>query len=437
MIDEKQDSPIKGTVGDRPWGLTLAALGLDARTCQLTLTDEDDRRYRITFYRGVIVAASSPIPADTAVRVALTTKRITPAQANDLRQRIRTVPELDEITVIAKLLRWPDEQTEGLRNDVIARAAARTFAVDHGTYVLEERIGVVGIEGNVDVRAVVYLGVRMNLSNDRIAYDLRQLGAWFVLKPKTVVDLSGFGFGDVEGPILDALRGGTNLASLEAKHRDVVDPRTAQALLYALAACDAVVCCEPPSMAATVEVPIVPIRPTVSRVPTPREPTVSRVPTPREPTITELRGLRRTIAAETTPYGVPTVSPFDSTTTTNGVPIYKTTSESGFVDVRTTSVRPNQLAIHQIHELIAARTQLLDRGADHFTLLGLPPGASATEVRDAYVELARYLEPRQLQALGIRDEAYSARRLFAQICIAVTVLTDPSRRREYVATLPR
>ena len=447
------ESPIRGTISDRPWGITVAALGLDSFTGQLTLIDPDERRYVIAFYKGAVVAASSPLAVDSVVRVALTTKQITPAQGAELKARLAKSPEPDEIAVIGKLFDWKHEQTEKLRNDVIARAAARTFAIERGTYTLEDRIGSVGLEGNVDVRAIVYLGVRLNLSNERLAYDLRQLGQWFVLKPKTVVDLSGFGFGEEETPVLEALRGGTNLASLEAKHRDV-DPRTAQAVLYALAVCDAVVCCEPPAMTATVETPIVPSEPMVTRVPTPRQPLMSRVPTPREPTMTRVPTRRnpsttaRLVPRQRPPKQMTDTTPYpvlskdrEHTTSPHGVPVLQPTSpESGFVDMRTdmrTTMRPNQLTLQQVQQLIAARTQLLDHGADHFTLLGLPPGASPEEARAAYVELARYLEPKTLQQLGIRDESYTARRLFAQICIAVTVLTDPARRRDYVATLRR
>jgi hypothetical protein len=106
-----------------------------------------------------------------------------------------------------------------------------------------------------------------------------------------------------------------------------------------------------------------------------------------------------------------------------------------FQECRTTTLRPNPLAAHEVKALILSRSTLLDLGADHFTLLGLPPGATTEEVRAAYVELARYLEPKHLKSLGIRDDAFTARRLFAQICIAVTILTDPDRRAQYVATI--
>ena len=437
-------SPVKGTVTDRPWGVTLAALALDGRTGQLTLR-ADGRAYRIVFLRGAIVGATSPLAVDSPVRVALTSRLITAVESAELEPRLRARAnrpargngprDPDEIDLIAEAAGLAADHADRFRAAVLTRCAARTFAVDHGHYVLEDRIGEVGVEGDIDVRAVVYLGARLNLSDQRLAYDLRQFGSWFLLRPPAVTaprridDVSGFGFGDVEAPILEDLRLGTNLAAIEARHREI-DPRTAQAVIYALAACDAVVRCEPPAMASTEE-PAPATSPTISRIPTRRQPEVSRVPTPREPTVSRLLTRRPAISSQdaTSPWGVPTTSH------ASGVPvepIEHAANESGFVEARATTVRPNALTAGEVKALIAARYSLLEHGADYFALLGLPYGAAIADVHAAYVELARYLEPKRLALLGIADDACTARQLFAQICIAVTVLTDTTRRCDYM-----
>jgi hypothetical protein len=102
---------------------------------------------------------------------------------------------------------------------------------------------------------------------------------------------------------------------------------------------------------------------------------------------------------------------------------------------KTTTVRPNALAAHEVAALIEQRTALLDAGADHFTLLGVPVGAPVEDVHAAYVELSRNLRPKRLEELGVPDEGFQAQRLLAQIGIAFTVLTDRYRRSEYLASL--
>src|SRR6185503_3864329 len=95
----------------------------------------------------------------------------------------------------------------------------------------------------VDHRHVIYLGVRTNLSEQRLIDDLRQLGSFFVLKPEAVDEVPRFGFDASAEPALEALKVGTSLPELEASHREI-DPRTAQAIIYALVSCTA--CVIPP-----------------------------------------------------------------------------------------------------------------------------------------------------------------------------------------------
>jgi len=159
-----------------------------------------------------------------------------------------------------------------------------------------------------------------------------------------------------------------------------------------------------------------PREPTVSRIPTPNEPTISRVPTPNEPTLTRVPTLP--IRAK------PPVKP--------GPPAMPRTSTEQF-EQRTTSVRPSALAIRDLKALIASRLELLDRGADHFALLGVPTDAPIEAVRHAYLELARYLRPDKFAVLGMPELATDAHRLFAQLGTAFTTLTDPMKRGEYLA----
>jgi hypothetical protein len=226
----------RGQVTDRPWAITLAALGVRQCTGQLTL-HADARQYRIVFDHGAVIGATSPLASDSAARVALIHHMITPAQVADLTRRIAAAPARDEIEVIADAARLTLDQTLRLRRKVIEQRAARTFSVDEGKFVIDSKVEIPILSGfAVDVRRVIYLGARMNLSELRLGNELRQLGVRFTLRPDAIGELEHFGFTAAERPILDALRTGTTVAELEARHREI-DPRTIQAVIYALVTC--------------------------------------------------------------------------------------------------------------------------------------------------------------------------------------------------------
>src|SRR4030095_12160073 len=69
----------RGQVTDRPWGISLAALGARQCTGQLTLQAEG-KQYCIVFDQGGVVGAPSPLASDSAARVALIHHMIAPTQ---------------------------------------------------------------------------------------------------------------------------------------------------------------------------------------------------------------------------------------------------------------------------------------------------------------------------------------------------------------------
>src|SRR5690349_8245949 len=72
---------VRGQVSDRPWGLTLGALGLRGLTGRLVLPDDG---YVIAFREGAVVYASSKDPRDAAVRIAVTSSLIKAAHATEV-----------------------------------------------------------------------------------------------------------------------------------------------------------------------------------------------------------------------------------------------------------------------------------------------------------------------------------------------------------------
>lgn len=415
----------RGTVAQRPWAATLAAMGLGGRSGQLTLRGANGKQYRVAFSHGIVVGATSPIVADSVSRIALAHHMIGAAQAQQIARTLGKA-SADDVDKFAEATGLPAAQIQLLKRRVIVQRTARTFDVETGDYQVDDRVTIpvlLGVE--VDVRAAIYLGARKHQTQERLTSDLRQLGTRFVLRNDERGDLSRFDLGEAEQPVIDALREGTSIPELEASHRDL-DPRMVVAVLVSLAACDAIT-----QATLLTRVPT-PQDASVARAPTPREPTMTRVPTPREPTV----------SCVPVPIGEdPEITPARTSRPTRPPSVPRAVTYRAFTDpfleVQSTTQRPSPLSFAQVKRLIASRAALLGTDCDHFEFLGIPFDAPVAEVRAAYLEMARYLRPERLKELGIVDTSHDARSVFAQVVIAHTVLTDPARRAEYVETRKR
>jgi hypothetical protein len=359
-----------------------------------------------------------------------------------IKRAIAAAPTLDEIDVLAAAARLTSDQTHALRVKLVTQCAARTFSVDEGRYEIEEGTSESVAEGGIDVRRVIYMGAHLNLSQERMVSDLRQFGTRFTVKPSVIDELARFGFGRPEIPIIKALQVCGSLAELEARFREI-DPRAAQSVLYAFASCDGLAPLPTlelgPEEPAFDEHSIAQGTPGLAKVPAAfdfdeiSETAAPAFDGPLTKAISSLvRDQLRSGARPTFGDGVPL--PLDEHTMQT-VPAPSRSMIETFRTGKMTTVRPNALARHEVISLINERIALLDNGADHFALLGLPIGAPIEDVHAAYVELSRHLKPARLAELKISDEGFLAQRLFAQIAIAFTVLTDRIRRPEYMATL--
>ncbi|MCW5806574.1 MAG: hypothetical protein KIT31_29695 [Deltaproteobacteria bacterium] len=226
----------RGSVADRPWGRTLGTLALRGLTGQLVLAGADGKQYAIAFQQGIVVAAWSPLQADAAVRLALTGGLVSSTQVAEIARRTAADPHRDEIEVISELVRLAPDQELRLRRRAIAQRAARTFSIDRGEFVVDDEITLPVVPGSeLDIRSVIYIGAKQLLSEPRLDAEILQYGNWFRLRREILRDLPQFGFTDAERPVLDRLLNGAWLVELDDLG---VEPRTARAIVYALAACN-------------------------------------------------------------------------------------------------------------------------------------------------------------------------------------------------------
>lgn len=397
----------RGTVLDRPWGRTLAALGLRGLTGQLTVI-ADKWLFQIAFDQGAVVAASSPLASDAAVRVALTGHLVSSTQVSEITRRLAAEKTRDEIEVLAEAARLGPEQAMRLRRRCVAQRAARTFAVERGDFVVQDEITLPIIPGSeLDIRAIIYMGAKSMMTEARLNGELGQLGAWFQLKPEALDDLAQFGFGQPEQAVLEPLTKGAGLAELE---RPELEQRMVRAVVYALVSCNA--CNVEGAPRAPAKAP-------------------KRQPTPRP-------------VDEIDPATIPRVDPVEVKTDRR-----PPASDDG-IDAPTSmrrkaptrppvTPRPgrDEAQAAEVEALIKARLAVLDAKHDHFSLIGVGRDATAAQIRNAYFALARQLHPDRLSALGIPDENRRAQRLFAEVNNAFGVLSDTKRRDEYVSVLNR
>jgi hypothetical protein len=535
-----------GSVSDRPWGVTLAELDSASFTGLLRVAT-DDKEYTISFDLGRVVGATSPLASDAAVRIAMTLHLVSSSQVTEISRRINAARDRDEVEVLGELAQLAPEHVDKLRHRLVAQRAARTFAIERGTYSVDERIAMPpGSE--LDVRAVIYLGARMHLSEQRLAEALRGFGTVFVIKPDALPSLDLYGFSDEERLVLRGLMDGTSVPELEAAHRDV-DPRMIHAIVYALmasGACHAqrqrassplveygdapevtprtsahaegatyfvsrtqtnpviartetspaahpITAPGAPADAAVITDTPPPSAPRLHTAPDPRQPppppgavdSPSSLPAPRPGRSPGTRAPMRPQADEgtarvptrpatsRTQTGEPAVprtqtgqpassrtqtsDPAASRTQTGSPPVSRTQTGNPTTSRTQTgepAARPARAPTSPVvgrsqtypavartstarrtQALVAARMILVEQGADHFTLLGVPFDAPLDVIQTAYLNLARQLHPDKLEELGVPDLSGNAQKLFHQIGVAFGVLTEPTKRAAYVAML--
>lgn len=424
----------RGRVTDRPWGLTLGALGLRGLTGQLTLTS-DGKRYHVAFEGGAVVAAASPLASDAAVRLAMTGGLLSSSQVADIVRRHQANPQRDEVDLIAELIRLSPDQAMKLRRRAVAQRAARTFSLDRGDFVVDDQVTLPIYPGaELDVRAVIFLGAKTNLSEQRLANELASFGGFFKLREDAIVDLPQYGFAHTEDSVLDLLEAGAALTDLE---RMGSEAHIVRAMVYALMSCNALDGGQPKARPQPVQArPVAPQPPAraAATQPMPRSQPLPRLETDSDPI--DLPTFRRDLDQVHTVDG--TVRAHN-----DGQTMRRPANLDAPTTPRVMVSRPKAVAhtdpaqAGDVKALIKKHLELLRKRSDHYTLLGTHIDATADEIRKAYFALARQLHPDRLAALDIADDTREAQRLFAEVNAAFGILSDPIRRQDYTSILRR
>src|SRR5262245_48054754 len=90
----------RGTIVDRPWGVTLASIDSRRLTCRLTV-GAGRQQFGMLFDDGELVDASSPMMNDSVAAVAIGHGFVEPAQFGEVTRRIAEAPGEDHVDVLA------------------------------------------------------------------------------------------------------------------------------------------------------------------------------------------------------------------------------------------------------------------------------------------------------------------------------------------------
>ncbi|MEZ4365096.1 MAG: J domain-containing protein [Kofleriaceae bacterium] len=380
-----------GTTDDRPWGRTLAALAARRFSGEVRVS-AGGKAYLLGLDGGALVAASSPLAADSAAKLALTAGLITSTQVAELSRRVAAAPGTDEVDVLAAMVTLPAEHADRLRRRAMATKAIRTFALTGATFeVHDERTLASASEIAIDLRALIYLGARTHLAEVGLRAALG--GGTLRLADGAVEVIPQYGFGAEAQPVLERLRDGTTADELAGMGGG--DPRPTLAIAYALVVTGAALGAGD--------------RPTgVTTPPAAAAP----VPAPRPAAAPN--------AAGPTPAGSSATGPSRAAAR----------PRAAAARAKAPAMTPEELAA-----LVTEKLAVLDGGGDHFALLGVTEQTAPDVVRTTYFALARKLHPDRLTALKFDDDDRAAQRLFAAINEAFRVLTNSKDRAEYLRVL--
>jgi DnaJ-domain-containing protein 1 len=230
----------QGRVGDRPFARTIYAIAAQRFTGDLLLRD-GDRRYKLSWEDGRVVAAESAAPADGAARVALSAGLITSTDVSRALDAMARSPGADPLEVLIEVGRLRPDQVIALKRRLLAQRAARAFALPDAIYLLDNARSLRADPDvpPLDARWLVYFGLRTHYTAERLT---REMGALLDrglrLADDATVALPAFAFGDAERPVMDrlSLRAWTPRQLIDACAG--MDGRQILSVVYALLACD-------------------------------------------------------------------------------------------------------------------------------------------------------------------------------------------------------
>jgi hypothetical protein len=217
-----------GSIADRPFGRTVAAIAQRRFTGTLTLGASS-----MGWRDGLVVSGLGTHPGDGAVKAALAAGLVTSSQASEIVSQL--TPDSDDVARVGELGRLGTEQLARLRRRVVANRAMRLFAITTGDFVLDDVLADAPEIVPIDALVIIHHGVRAHYDQTRTLAELARLGDSFRLRVTVEDAIDAFGFGESEQATLAALALGPQTATALVEGSPTVEARVTLAALYALA----------------------------------------------------------------------------------------------------------------------------------------------------------------------------------------------------------
>ena len=428
-----------GQIAERPFARLVYNTARQRFTGDLLLTDGDSQ-YLSSWENGRVVAAHSPSPSDSVARVALNHGLVNTSLLNRFLGELKAVPKADETSMLTSIARLNPQQTLTLKRALLGQRALRQFALPNATFSLNNARSMSADPdvSPIDARWLIFQGVKAHYQLSRLE---REMAPVFSHRFRIAADagpsIEAFGFTRQELSAVEKLSQPMSADELVSEVGEL-DRTTVLAIVYSMVAAD---CLEPAGSAPTVTQsgthrsasstqPHAVRRNTANNPLT--EPATKRI---TQEEIDAMRMIRRNVSTKVPSVGDQSLA--EAARSVSKENARRRRSPASVAHSRkqrvTTGVglkKPGKVSAREIEATIAKKAELVDEGADHFRLLGIPFTSNDKDLRRAYFDLAKLLHPDRLVAFGIGDGG-DAQRVFAAINTAFSVLSDRRRATEY------
>lgn len=409
-----------GRVADRPFPKLIYALSARAFTGALVL-EQDGRRYALWWQDGLVVDAESAAPEDTLGRVLREGGLIDGVQLGESLRRLAEGPGRSHLEILVEMGALRGEVIAQAASLALSRRAARVFALPEAALRVEPQAHDRIDGGPLDVRPLLYRGLRQGYDARRLDRELAPLAGHAVKLGSNADEtaLEAFGFADEERYVLVYLQKGYwELADLVDACVSLPRP-TVMAVVYALLATD-----------------YLDVQPaeTVPRL-RKRAREATQQMSRKELTTPPPGGfVKQTSVAAESPFGAP------------GAPAAPAAAAPQPPPARTPPTQPPKAAAApaaplatggspQVREQILKKFASIESGADHFAVLEVDRNVNKDQVKTAYFQLAKTYHPDRLAVIKLEDMRPQVERIFARLSDAFSVLGDDAKRKEYLGIL--